>query len=697
MRISTLLLAAFLTLATTLTVFAQNAALDDARKEKSGDFFVSLSGNDSWSGKLSAPNADKTDGPFATLEKAREAVRNASVLDPKPYTVVVLEGRYELAKPFELTSSDAGEEGKRVTWKAESGKTVCLCAGKYLNDWKVVTDAEVLKRLPEAARGKVIQVDLKAAGVEDFGSPKGGGLELFFDGKPMQVSRYPNEGFLKIISVDENKPVDVRGTKGDQVGNFQFDDERVFEWATEKDAWVHGYWFWDWSEERHPILEIVKETKTLKVKPPYHSYGYRKGQWFYGFNMMCEIDVPGEYYVDREAGILYFYPPAEVKKDSLAVSVLNEVVKIKSDWVTFQGFTLELCRGTALSMQGTNDLAVGLTVRNIGGTGISASGTDQTVFGCHLFNLGKNGISMNGGDRKTLEPSFNLVSNCEVHDYARVQRVYAPGISINGVGNTASHNKIYDAPHMGMGFGGNDNLIEFNEIFNVCYESNDAGAIYTGRNWSMRGNVLRWNEMRDVQGFEKRGCVGIYLDDQFSSADIYENVFVNVTRATMIGGGRDTKIVNNLFINCSPCVHLDARGLGWQKDFTQNWIKELEEKGTTGGVNVMEPPYSTTYPEVTKILTDHPGTPVGNVIKTNVCLNSSFAGTKSGQWQGSSIWAKAPEFNTIENNMTEGDPLVEDWENRNYTLKPESPAHKMGFKQIPWQKIGLEDDPLRAK
>ncbi|MGN1273734.1 MAG: hypothetical protein ACI4UF_04025, partial [Thermoguttaceae bacterium] len=72
MRIPSLLLVAFLTLTAALTAFAQNAALDDARKEKTGDFFISLSGNDSWSGKLSAPNADRTDGPFATLEKARD-------------------------------------------------------------------------------------------------------------------------------------------------------------------------------------------------------------------------------------------------------------------------------------------------------------------------------------------------------------------------------------------------------------------------------------------------------------------------------------------------------------------------------------------------------------------------------------------------------------------------------------------------
>lgn len=700
MKILSILPALTLGVATALTALpglAQNEALENARIEKKGDFFVSPDGNDAWSGKLATPNADRTDGPFATLEKARNEVRNALKTSPAPYCVTVAEGIYELSETFVIGKADSGKEGSRITWQAEKGKEVLLSAGTFLNEWKTVDDPEILKQLDESVRGKVVMVDLKAAGISNFGSPKGGGIELFFDGVPMQISRYPNEGFVKIASVDANEPVDVRGTKGDKVGNFQFEDERLLKWVDEKDPWVHGYWFWDWAEERHPIAEIVRDSKTIKVKPPYHTYGYRKNQWFYGFNLLCEIDMPGEYYVDREAGVLYFYPPKEIRKNSMAVSRIDTLVKIAADYVTFQGFTLEFSRGTALTMDGSHDLAVGLTVRNVSGSGIKGSGMNQTVYGCHLFNLGKSGINVYGGDRKTLTPSQNLVANNEVHDYARIQRVYAPGISVNGVGNTASHNKIYDAPHMGMGFGGNDNLIEFNEIFNVCYESNDAGAIYTGRNWTMRGNVIRFNLLKDIQGFENRGCVGIYLDDQFSSAEMLGNIFVNVTRATMIGGGRDCQIVNNLFINCQPCVHLDARGLGWQKDFTENWIKELSETGVNCGIKITEPPYSTRYPELLTILTDHPGTPVGNVVAKNVCLNSNFGNNQSGQWRGTSIWNKAEEFNVIKDNFTEGDPMVEDWENGNFTLKADSPALKTGFQQIPWQKIGLEKDELRAR
>ena len=692
--LTTLVLCAF----SAVWALAQNAAIEDARIEKKGDFFVAVNGNDAWSGTLAAPNAEGTDGPFATLEKARDAVRAAFKAQPKAYAVQVRGGTYELKSTLKFTDADSGKEGARITWQAMKGEEVCLSGGRFLNSWKVVDDPEILKRLPEASRGKVIQIDLKAEGIEDYGSPKGGGLELFFDGEPMQISRYPNEGFLKIVSVDVNEPKDVRGTKGDQVGNFQFEDEHLLTWDAEKDPWVHGYWFWDWSEERHPIAEIIKETKTLKVQPPYHSYGYRKGQWFYAFNLLSEIDVPGEYYLDRETGILYFYPPKAITKNSMAASMIGTIVESAgANYVTFQNFTLEFCRNTAISAYGSHDLLVGLTVRNVCGGGISAGGTHQTVYGCHLFNLGKSGISLNGGDRKILAPSGNLVSNNEIHAYGRIQRVYAPGISVNGVGNVASHNKIYDAPHMGMGFSGNENVIEFNELFNVCYESNDAGAIYTGRNWTMRGNVLRNNFLHDIQGFENRGCVGIYLDDQFSSAEMSGNIFVNVRRATMIGGGRDSQIVNNIFINCQPCVHLDARGLGWQKEMTERWVKELEEKGTNCGINIMEPPYSTRYPELTTILTQNPGTPCGNVIARNVCIGGNFGGNQSGQWKGSSIWQKAEEFNTIEKNVVEEDPMIEDWEHGNFTLKPESPALKLGFRQIPWQEIGLVKDELRAK
>ena len=678
---------------------AQNAALDDARQTRAADFYVSPAGSDDWSGKLADPNADRTDGPFATLEKARDAVRNAD--KAKPVTVELRDGVYSLDKTIQLTEKDSGTAQARVVWRAEHTGKAILSGGVTINRWSPVTNESVLARLPDAARGKVVEADLKAAGFTDFGSPRGGAVELYFKGNPMTVSRYPNEGFVKIVGLTGGHPKDIRGTKGDMYGDFQYDDERINAWTAEKDAWVHGYWFWDWAEQRHPVASIDPATKTLKVQPPYHSYGYRVNQWFYGFNLLCELDQPGEYYIDRETGILYFYPPEDIKgneNSGAVVSKIGTIIESKgAKFVTIQGLVLEYGCGSGMSFSGAEQvLAVGCTLRNLAGSGMSMSGTDCTIFGCHLYGLGKSGLSAYGGDRKTLTAGNNLIANNEVHDYARIQRVYSSGVSISGVGNTAAHNKIYNAPHMAMGFSGNENVIEYNEIYNVCYESNDAGAIYTGRNWTMRGNVLRYNYLHDIRGFQNRGCVGMYLDDQFSSARMFGNVFRNVSRATMIGGGRDCEIVNNLFIDCSPCVHLDARGLGWQKDFTENWVKELSEKGTNCGINITVPPYSERYPKLARIL-DNPGTPVGNVVARNVYIGGNWNGTKTGQWQGGSIWGKAAEFNTIEDNFEEQLTSIADPEKGDFTLRSDSPALKAGFEQIPWQKIGTYVDALKAQ
>ena len=126
------------------------------------------------------------------------------------------------------------------------------------------------------------------------------------------------------------------------------------------------------------------------------------------------------------------------------------------------------------------------------------------------------------------------------------------GVSLNGVGNRATHNLIDNAPHQAIAFGGNDHRIEFNEIHSVCHESNDAGAIYAGRDWTMRGTVIRHNYLHDITGFEGRGCVGVYLDDMFCGTEISGNLFVRVTRAAFIGGGRDCTIANNVFVDCQP-------------------------------------------------------------------------------------------------------------------------------------------------
>ena len=230
--------------------------------------FVATNGNDAWSGKLSEPNADNTDGPFATLERARDAIRalkQAGGLPEGGVQVTVRGGVYSLDAPVELTADDSGAADAPIVYQAAPGEEVRLVGGKVVTGFAPVSDPAILERLDEAARGNVVQADLKALGVTDFGSPKGGGLELFFQDKPMMLSRWPNEGFVNIVEEAGGDKYDIRGRVGDRIGKWVYDGDRPKRWTAENDAWVHGYWFWDWSDQRHKVKAIDTEHRTIEV------------------------------------------------------------------------------------------------------------------------------------------------------------------------------------------------------------------------------------------------------------------------------------------------------------------------------------------------------------------------------------------------------------------------------------------------
>ena len=654
--------------------------------------YVSPAGNDSWSGALSAPNADGTDGPFATLARARDAVRELKAGSGVPeggIHVVVGAGRYTLDAPLALTEEDSGAEGARVTYAAADGQEVRISGGRAVDAFAPVTDTAVLERLDLAARDHVVQADLRALGIEEYGSPAGGGMEVFFRDQPMTLSRWPNEGFTHIADLVVDDGHKIHGIPGSKVGKFIYEGERPERWVGEKDAWVHGYWFWDWSAERQQIESIDTGKHEIDVVPPYHGYGYRKGQWFYGYNMLVELDSPGEWYLDRETGVLYFWPPEPVAAGDVVVTMLPTLIDMDgaSD-VTLRGFTLETGRGNGIRIQsGTRNRVEACTIRNLGAWAVNVSGgTEHGVVGCDIYQTGGGGISLSGGDRTALTPGNHYADNNHIHDYSRINRMYNPAITLQGVGNRATHNLIHDAPHMGMGFGGNDHLIEFNEIYNVCFESNDAGAIYTGRNWTMRGNVIRYNYLHHISGFQNKGCVGVYLDDMFASADIVSNVFYEVTRAAFIGGGRDCTVANNIFVDCKPALHVDARALGWAHQHADDWIAEEKEKGTISGIAYNKPPYSERYPTLPHILEGEPKAPEGNVIARNICWG--------GTWD--EVEEKARPYLTFEDNLVQEDPHFVDAEHQDFRLKADSPAFALGFEAIPIDRIGLYESPDRA-
>jgi hypothetical protein len=641
--------------------------------------YVAPDGDDAGSGR--------SDEPFATLERARDELRRLRAEGKLKggATVYVRGGFYHRDRPFELADQDSGTPDAPIVYRAYPGEEVRLIGGKQVKGWKPVTDPEVLDRLDESVRGRVVQADLRALGITDFGQPSGGGLELFFQDEPMTLARYPNEGFMHIADVVVHNGHQIHGIKGSKVGRFHYEGDRPRRWVDEKDAWLHGYWFWDWSDQRHRIESIDTENRIISVVPPYHGYGYRKGQWFYAYNILAELDMPGEWYLDRESGILYFWPPAEIEQGRPTVSTLSTLVKMEGvSHVTLRGFTLEVARGHAVTMSGgEGNRIVGCTLRNVWGWAVQISGgREHAVIGCEIYNIGNGGIALRGGDRKRLIPAGHIAENNHIHHYGRWKRMYTPAISLDGVGNRATHNLIHDAPHQALAFSGNDHLIEFNEIHHVCLESNDAGAIYSGRDWTWRGTVIRYNFFHHINGFQERGCMGVYLDDMLCGTIIYGNVFYRVTRAAFIGGGRDNIVENNIFVDCNPAVHVDARAMGWASGSVNTTMTER-----LLAMPYKQSPWSEQYPKLVNILEDEPAAPKGNLIARNVCWG--------GQWL--SIERKAEPYVRFEDNLIGQDPLFVDAEGMDFRLRPESPAYKLGFKPIPFEKIGMVHPPGKSR
>ncbi len=651
------------------------------------EFYVSTSGNDANPG-----NAVK---PFATLARARDAVRSA-----KPSggaTVWVCGGVYTISSTFQLSSDDSGSTNAPVVYRACDGEEVRLIGGREIGGFRRVTDAAVLARLDPAARGKVLQADLKAQAITDYGqmtsrgfgravSPAG--LELFFDNKPMTLAGWPNDGWTEIAAVPA----------GQNGGKFTYSGDRPSRWAKSDDIWVHGYWTWPWADSYERVQSIDTSAKEITTCPPHGIYGYTAGRRFRVLNVLEELDSPGEWYLDRTTGILYFWPPKPMDKAKAIVSIIEKpmISLSNASHVTLRGFTIEACRGNAIEISGgEGNLIAGCTIRNVGNSAVCINGgKNNGVTGCDICETGDNGIDLSGGDRATLTPAGNFVENCYIHDFSRWSRTYRPGVLVSGVGNRISHNVICDAPHCAILLGGNDHMIEFNEIHHVCLETGDAGAFYMGRDWTMRGNEVRFNCFHDVgryankKGFSDTNAV--YLDDWASGTRVYGNVFYNDSRAIMIGGGRDNTVQNNVFYGCKISVHVDARGIAdWTKSYWDGTDNTMFDR--LKAVNGTQPPYSIRYPQLATILQDEPRLPKGNSVTRNISIG--------GQWM-----ALVNEFDhgmlDIKDNLVDSepgfsDPKFADAAKNDFRLQADSPALKLGFRPIPLDKIGLYLDDYR--
>lgn len=614
-------------------------------------------------GKDASPGTKRK--PLATIEAARDQLRARG---KGRHTIILRAGTFVRNTTLTLDERDSG-----LTLRGEPG--VRLIGGEVITGWTPSADG----RLPEVARGKVVEVKVndhlgtmcrRGFGVGSSPAP----VELYVDGVPQTLARWPNgDEWSTLASASE--------------GEFgvAIEPERLARWAAADDLWVHGYWTYDWADSYEKVVAVDVAARTLGTAPPHGVYGYKAGKRFYALNLIEELDAPGEYWLDRKTGTLYAWPPDS--GETILSRLEAPLIRVTdAENVTLERLTLACSRGEGIQIAGGRNVTVaGCTVRGLGTSGIVIDGgIAHRVLSCDLFELGESGVLVSGGDRKTLAPAGHVVENCDIHHHSRLCRTYRPAIGIQGVGNRALHNRLHDGPHNAILMGGNDHEVAFNEIYRVCTQTGDAGAIYMGRNLTMRGTVIRHNYFHDIgptlkakDGFVD--VMAVYLDDCFCGTTIVGNLFDRAGRAAMIGGGRDNTITDNLFIECNPAIHVDARGTGWasfwfdgRDPFLMNGLREVPYD---------QPPYATRYPNLAGILQDEPAKAKYNRLVNNVIIGAG----KAIEWLDG-LSEKTVE--TVDNTIVKETAVV--------SLDPKTYEVSVpGFDAIPFQKIGLRKDRYR--
>ena len=666
--------------------------------------------------------------PWASVEKARDSVRALRKASGFPEKGVVVELTGTFAYPQQallFTAEDGGESAAApMTYRASKAGALFI-GGRQLKAeaFRKVADSAVLARLKDGAKDHIYEIDLTAAGIEKIDPlpvkfrtwPS---VELFANDRAMQIARFPNEGWLEIPNVIDRGVAPVDRTKdewefGVRPAIFEYSEEEPARWDVSKGVWLTGFWCHDWFAESLKLAAINKEKKqfTTEVNSLYgignSSKWHTAKRRYFAFNLLEELDAPGEWYVDSEKNVLYFYPPNDDLSNVFLSVQKNPMITIRdAKHFILDGIEARYSLGLAISMGNCEDsLITNVRVSNTTNDAVSISGGHRNgLTRSEVFNAGKGCVVLTGGNRKTLEKCENFMTNCHIHHSGRLQRTGGSCLYFGGCGCRVTHNLLHDSPYICVGYGGNENLFEFNEVHCAMMESGDGGGLYSGRDWGSLGNVIRFNYFHhfgqagvdwqkahglnpDYQPLKENVMVmGVYLDDCDSGDTVSNNLFYRAGWAAFVGGGRYNKIHENLFIECTAAVHFDDRGLVRAKPgegFKNGWdlLKKIQDLGFD------QSPWKERYPFIQNVMEDDPKLPLHNSVRGNVAIGCQ-------QWlqmHGGVLKTSLPRIDFTKNDVFSSSKSQQDL----FPLNPDGSV-RTAFRPEPLSAEDPESDGFRS-
>jgi len=539
------------------------------------DFYIAVNGNDTWSGRLAVPNAAGTDGPLASIQGARDAVRKKKISSgvKKPITVLLRGGTYQLLKPVEFLPIDSGSKDAPITYGAYPGEKPVISGGIQITGWK---------------KGKG---GLWTAEVPVCGEGRWRFREMWVNGKRCIPARTPNFG-KAIWSNGATKP------KGDEAKDPLFNHKHITYNAADSELWDRlseskdkGIFvaFHSFNTSKHNIGYIDKQRKAVVSPNPAEKRGLPKQRYYVAYNRES-LDAPGEWYLDLDKWVVSYYPREgeDMTKAEVIVPSGRTLIKATGDagsgkrveYLRFEGLTFQYTdwlMGDDSVMDGHSDMrgkrkrtaAVHMTyVENCELTACEISHTGNwalklgegskrnKVEQCHLYDLGAGGVVLGESakpEREEQRTEHNVVHNCFIHHGGRVFHA-AVGIWLGSSNySTASHNEISDFYWCGITLSRcasydttKNNTIEYNHIHHIAWNAlKDLGGIYT--TGKSPGTVIRNNVIHHISSIVRRGR-GIYLDQGTAHVLVENNLVYMVNDGAFHQNwGMKNTVRNNIF------------------------------------------------------------------------------------------------------------------------------------------------------
>lgn len=648
--------------------------------------YVSPLGNDSASGSI--------DNPLKTLDGARARVRQLRESGIYVSEVIFRGGDYHM-RTVNFTIDDSGTEKHPIIYKAYEGEIPRFKGSVELNvsDFQPVTDEKVLSRVKDDVRDKLVETDLLSQNVSQGdlfnpnvsgtsyalnGGDKGDYNSVFVDGTECQIAQWPNG--RDYVSWESN------------LNNYTiiYSEPDPDRWVNAKDWWILAFNRLDFAMTRVTPTKVDATKKTISV-PSSVSLNNRFSKRWKAYNLLEELDMPGEYYIDTNTMKLYFYAPHTIANSVVELSVENyallNITGLSN--VSFQGLSFEQTRGNAVRTIDINNVDFeNCTFKNIGDKAIRQTSSKKVITGashwqaaygyangaynsdirgCYFENLGSSAIYATGGNQDTLTSSGNIIED-NIICAANQRYIIDSAVILTGCGITFRRNVVTKSSQHGLQLYGNNHVIEDNEFSDVLREVADAGVIYQGQNQLSRGNIIQRNLIHNVNPKDPRlvsGTCGIYVDDRQQGNTIINNFIIGIK-----GNGYNSNQASAM--NFSNNIIVDCRK-GWAFHQDGSAEKDVFDRSEWGTIEDMvndiadKELYFETYPDLKKWYDTKNNPRTYTKIRENLLVNC----------EQTAIGTEEQRYATIENNaILDATEDFVDPDNIDYRLKSGSDLAK---------------------